>query len=79
MNVWSELRSGNMSYTHAIARLAEARDNGIRITSRSLELLSIESDEQKIGYIQGKLCLYILSGLLSWVCLRSCLCVYRGV
>lgn len=47
VEIWSAIKSNSLSISAAIKQLHEARDTGIRLSSRSIDLLSLESDDRR--------------------------------
>jgi Bardet-Biedl syndrome 1 protein len=51
IEVWNDLASGSIDSLNAVKTLTDARDNGVSLSSRSVELLSLDSDAAKISFI----------------------------
>jgi Bardet-Biedl syndrome 1 protein len=50
-DVWSGLRAGKMEYTAALDALAEARDTGVQLSTRSMNLLALTNRAEQDAFI----------------------------
>ena len=54
MEVWSDLKIDLVDVNTAVQRLAAARDGGVKLSSRSMDLLALEGDEcadERLDYV----------------------------
>jgi Bardet-Biedl syndrome 1 protein len=51
-DIWMELRNDSLSAQGAVKRLMELRDTGVSLSQRSLELLALDKEHQRLNYIQ---------------------------
>ena len=51
-STWASLADGSMSATKATQALAAARDKGVQLSSRSQDLLGLESPEDRAKYVE---------------------------
>ena len=54
-NIWTHLKSGTMSVSDAVRALVEIRDQGLYLTARSTELLTINSEEKRSSFVENSL------------------------
>ena len=47
VNIWKDLNDNSSTTDNAIHKLTELRDQGVKLTSRSIELISLETEESK--------------------------------
>lgn len=52
VDVWSDLRHGSLDIASATKALADARDSGALLSSRSAELLAIETEAGRIKFVE---------------------------
>lgn len=65
-DIWNSIKNENMSASVAVKLLCEARDTGTRLSSRSLDLISIESETARTAYMnEMKDILYTQSTLIT--------------
>ena len=50
--VWHDLEQGRMDTAMAYEMLSVARDSGTFLSSRSLDLLALDSDEDRAAYVK---------------------------
>lgn len=51
-DIWASLKTGEISAQVATKQLVDLRDNGTALTGRSLDLISFDSDDAKMGFVQ---------------------------
>uniref|UniRef100_A0A7S0XEZ2 Bardet-Biedl syndrome 1 N-terminal domain-containing protein n=1 Tax=Chromulina nebulosa TaxID=96789 RepID=A0A7S0XEZ2_9STRA len=51
LEIWTNLKNDSILPTEAVKSLAEARDNGVNLSSRSLDLLGLEIDTARATFI----------------------------
>ncbi len=51
-DIWTELKAGTLSGNDAVAQLAEAREKGTFLSSRSIDLLCMENDPMRQAFIE---------------------------
>jgi len=50
-NIWEDLRSDKITPTEALTALSQARDNGVKLSSHSLDLIMIENEGKLLEYV----------------------------
>jgi len=53
-SIWEEMTSGQVGSEAGHSMLSQARDGGAKLSSWSLDYLSLEHEEQRQAYVQGK-------------------------
>jgi len=54
LDTWNELKGERVSAAAAAEALAQARDNGARLSARSMDLLALEDDAQREEYVRAQ-------------------------
>lgn len=52
--IWSDLKTNTVDTNTAISLLAEARENGIVLSSRSADLIALESEDEREAFVEQK-------------------------
>eukprot|EP00640_Fibrocapsa_japonica_P000784 CAMPEP_0113937780 /NCGR_PEP_ID=MMETSP1339-20121228/4326_1 /TAXON_ID=94617 /ORGANISM="Fibrocapsa japonica" /LENGTH=585 /DNA_ID=CAMNT_0000940679 /DNA_START=147 /DNA_END=1904 /DNA_ORIENTATION=- /assembly_acc=CAM_ASM_000762 len=52
--IWNELKNQRVDVPSAVDLLSSARDNGTRLSARSMDLLAIEDEAQRTEYVQAQ-------------------------
>ena len=52
IDIWNDLSNNTINISAGIKLLSDIRDRGMRISSRSAELLSLDLDEQRIQFVE---------------------------
>mmetsp|Transcript_76152 Transcript_76152/g.174445 ORF Transcript_76152/g.174445 Transcript_76152/m.174445 type:complete len:608 (-) Transcript_76152:73-1896(-) len=50
--IWEAVAQDGMDYSHAVQRLGDARQDGIPLSSRSVELLALEDSDQQREFVE---------------------------
>ena len=65
-DIWNSIKNENMSASVAMKKLCEARDAGTRLSARSVDLITLESDTARSAYVnEMKEILYTQSTLVT--------------
>lgn len=65
-DIWNSIKSDNMNAATAVKRLCDARDTGIRLSARSVDLITLESEAARNAYVnEMKDILYTQSTLIT--------------
>ena len=53
--IWADLKSGAITHSDAIRALGEVRDQGVYLTARSTELMTINGDDKRAAFVDNSL------------------------
>lgn len=65
-DIWNSIKNENMNAATAVKRLCEARDSGTKLSARSVDLITLESETARNAYVsEMKDILYTQSTLVT--------------
>mmetsp|Transcript_13797 Transcript_13797/g.22981 ORF Transcript_13797/g.22981 Transcript_13797/m.22981 type:complete len:603 (+) Transcript_13797:119-1927(+) len=50
-DIWSSIKTDSLTVATAVKRLVEARDSGVRLSARSMDLITLDSDAARAAYL----------------------------
>jgi hypothetical protein len=51
VDIWNSIKNDDLTASGAVKKLCEARDTGTRLSARSVDLITLESEAARIAYV----------------------------